>query len=158
MNLKRILRLAFWMVILGSLVVAVRGRAQTPPTGTDRWVGLWQGEVQGVPHVVLTLSDDLESPGGTIVFTAFGPGSTKEHPNIVGHEVRAILHSEVNGNTLLFQVKGIGEPEQPHGNDIHADKCVQRAARMSEMRSDAGRDAPVAIMRSTRGSHHGSSL
>ena len=110
MNLKRILRLAFWMVILGSLVVAVRGRAQTPPTGTDRWVGLWQGEVQGVPHVVLTLSDDLESPGGTIVFTAFGPGSTKEHPNIVGHEVRAILHSEVNGNTLLFQVKGIGNP------------------------------------------------
>lgn len=84
MNLKRILRLAFWMVILGSLVVAVRGRAQTPPTGTDRWVGLWQGEVQVVPHVVLTLSDDLESPGGTIVFTVFGPRQHKGTPEFRG--------------------------------------------------------------------------
>ncbi len=48
MNLKRILRLAFWLVILASLVVAVRGRAQTPPTGTDRWVSVWQGVLEGV--------------------------------------------------------------------------------------------------------------
>ena len=110
MNLKRILRLAFWLVILASLVVAVRGRAQTPQASADKWVGVWQGVLEGVPHVVLTLSNDFESPGGTIVFTVFGPDSTKEHPRVAGHQVRAIMHSEVNGDTLLFQLKGIGNP------------------------------------------------
>jgi len=113
MNLKRILRLAFWLVILASLVVAVRGRAQTLSASGHPWVGVWQGELEGVPGVVLTLSDDIESPGGTIVFTVLATDSTSEHPNIVGHETRAIMHPEVNGDTLLFRVKGIG-----NSNDI----------------------------------------
>jgi hypothetical protein len=111
MNLKRILRLAFWLVIMASLVIAVRGRGQTLPASRHQWVGVWQGELDGVPGVVLTLSDDIESPGGTIVFTVLGPDSTKEHPNIVGHQVRAIMHPKANGDTLLFRVKGLGNPK-----------------------------------------------
>ena len=81
-----------------------------PQASADKRVGVWQGELEGVPGVVLTLSDDVGSPGGTIVFTVLGPDSTKEHPSVAGHQVRAIMHSEVNGDTLLFQLKGIGNP------------------------------------------------
>ena len=99
MNMTRFLRLAFWLVILASLVVAVRGRAQDDvgqkPSPT-KWVGVWQGQLEGIPGVVLTLSDDIETPGGTIVFTILGPDSTKEHPMIVGHEVHAIVHPQIN--------------------------------------------------------------
>jgi hypothetical protein len=111
MTSKTCLRISFWLVILTCAAGAVRGRAQTnfgPQSPKVKWVGVWQGQLEGVPGVVLTLSDDLGTTGGTIVFTVLGPGSTKEHPNIVGHEVHAIMHPQVNGDTLSFQVRRPG--------------------------------------------------
>jgi len=105
MNMKRFLRLAFWLVILASLVVAVRGRAQETRLGEDKWVGVWQGQLEGVPGVTLTLGNDSGTVEGTIVFTALGPGSTREHPNIVAHEVHSVSHAKAEGDTLTFQVK-----------------------------------------------------
>lgn len=111
MTRKTCLRIIFWLVILTCAVVAVRGRAQAnadQQPSRAKWVGVWQGQLEGVPGVVLTLSDDLDTPGGTIVFTVLGPGSTREHPNIVGHEVHAIMHPQVNADTLSFQVRSLG--------------------------------------------------
>jgi hypothetical protein len=67
-----------------------------------RWVGVWQGQLEGVPGVVLTLGDDPGEVSGTIVFTAIRDG------NIAGHATHVILHPHVNGNTLSFQVKRPG--------------------------------------------------
>jgi hypothetical protein len=111
MTRKTCLRIIFWVVILACAIIAMRGHAQTDAGGQTskaRWVGVWQGQLEGVPGVVLTLSDDIETMGGTIVFTVLGTGSTKEHPNIVGHEVHAIMHPQVIADTFSFQVKSPG--------------------------------------------------
>jgi hypothetical protein len=63
---------------------------------------VWQGQLEGVPGVVLTLGDDPGEVSGTIVFTALRNGS------VVGHATHVILHPHVNGNTLSFQVKRPG--------------------------------------------------
>jgi hypothetical protein len=110
MTRKTYLRILFWLVILTCAVIAVRGRAQAVAdqhVSKSRWVGVWQGQLEGVPGVVLTLSDDLETLDGTIVFTVLGPGSTMEHPNMVGHEVHAIMHPKVSADKLSFQIKSL---------------------------------------------------
>lgn len=111
MSVKVYLRIIFWFAILVCLGVGPRGHAQMAAdqqSSRAKWVGVWQGQLEGLPGVVLTLSDDLETPEGTIVFTVLGPGSTKEHPNIAGHEVHAILHPQMNAGTLSFQIKSLG--------------------------------------------------
>jgi hypothetical protein len=116
MSMKICLRLLFWAVILVGLAVAVRGHAQVTAgqqTLSTKWVGVWQGQLEGVPGVVLTLSDDLGTLDGMIVFTVLGPDSTTEHPNIVRHEVHAIMHPQVNADTLSFEVKSLG-----HSGDV----------------------------------------
>ncbi len=79
-------------------------------TSIDRWVGVWQGQLEGVPGVTVTLGNDLGEVNGTIVFTVLGAGSTTGNVEIVGHVVHLLLHPHVYGNTLSFQVN------RPSGN------------------------------------------
>ena len=71
---------------------------------TEKWVGVWQGQLEGIPGVVLTLGDDLGEVSGTIVFTAIRDG------HVAGHATHAILHPHVDSNTLFFKVKRPGDP------------------------------------------------
>jgi len=76
--------------------------AQPDTNGTPvntRWVGVWQGKLEGVPGVVLTLGDDLGDLSGTVVFTAIRDGS------VAGHVTHVIMHPHIDGNRLSFQVK-----------------------------------------------------
>jgi hypothetical protein len=60
--------------------------------------GRLQGQLEGLPGVVLTLGDDLGDVSGTIVFTAIRDGS------VAGHATHVILHPHIEGNKLSFQV------------------------------------------------------
>lgn len=71
-----------------------------------RWVGVWQGQLEDVPGVVLTLGDDLGEVSGTIVFTALRNGI------VAGHAAHVILHPRIVGDTLSFQVKRPGAPSE----------------------------------------------
>jgi hypothetical protein len=68
-----------------------------------RWVGVWQGQLESVPGVVLTLGDDFGDVNGTIVFTLLKNGA------VAGHATHVILHPHVEGNSLSFQVKREGK-------------------------------------------------
>lgn len=90
------------------LVVLISGAALTLSSdaqmsggdaSTAKWVGVWQGELEGFPGVVLTLGDDLGDLSGTIVFTAIRDGS------VAGHVTHAILHPHLGGEGFSFQVK-----------------------------------------------------
>jgi hypothetical protein len=63
---------------------------------------MWQGELEGVPGVVLTVSDDLGDLSGTVVFTALRDGT------VAGHATHAMMHPQADGNMLSFQVKRPG--------------------------------------------------
>ena len=104
--MKKICIFAFCMIALrAGAVAAIPSFAQAGTgitTSDERWVGVWQGQLAGVPGVTITLSDDLGDLNGTIVFTALRDGS------IVGHAVHMILQPHVDGNTLSFKVKRPG--------------------------------------------------
>ncbi len=146
MSRKTCLRIIFWLVILTCAVVAVRGRAQSSASGqasTARWVGVWQGQLEAVPGVVLTLSDDLNSLDGMIVFTVLGPDSTKEHPNIVGHEVHAMMHPQLNADTLSFQIKSLG-----HSTDVVEMTFVLTGASEGQLKCPkCGSAGPIEMIR-----------
>ena len=76
--------------------------AQAGPSSMSsnlKWVGVWQGQLESFPGVVLTLGDDLGELSGTMVFTAIRDGV------IAGHTTHNILHPHLDGNRLYFQVK-----------------------------------------------------
>lgn len=64
-------------------------------------LGVWQGTLDGLPGVTLTLADDTGEIGGSVVFY----GIDGESRRIVVVEPHTLLHPKFEGNTLLFQVK-----------------------------------------------------
>ena len=54
------------IVFLGA-VMAVASVAAAQTTRTAKWLGVWQGDLDGQPSVVLTLADDTGKLGGTVV-------------------------------------------------------------------------------------------
>jgi len=93
------------LVLIACAAVTIPSLAQASPSNTtsnDKWVGVWQGQLEGVPGVTLTLGNDVGDVNGTIVFTALREGS------VVGHAVHVIMHAHADGNVLSFQVKRPG--------------------------------------------------
>ena len=103
---RRLSVLAMSFIALISCVgTAIASKAQ-PDAGstasTAKWVGVWQGELEGFPGVVLTLGDDLGDLSGSIVFTAIRDGV------VAGHVTHVIQHPHVDGESFSFQVKRPG--------------------------------------------------
>lgn len=64
-------------------------------------LGVWQGTLDGLPGVTLTLADDTGEIGGSVVFY----GVDGEARRIVVIEPHTLLRPKFEGNTLLFQMK-----------------------------------------------------
>lgn len=77
----------------------------TAQIGDSSWVGVWQGQLGGLPSVILTLGNDDGTLQGTLVLN----GISREggSPQIAVHETHALLHPSLNGMTLSFAVKGL---------------------------------------------------
>jgi hypothetical protein len=106
--------------ILASLTLAAMlsatAIAQTAAQSIDKpfihpkWMGVWQGNLDGVPAVMLTLADDAGEANGTIVFHAIK--NENGHAYSFSTESHTLIHPRVDGNTISFQVKrGNGSSE-----------------------------------------------
>ena len=90
-------------------ISAVQSHAQT---GSDEsrsnhdWAGVWQGELDGHPSVVLTLADDTGVLGGTVVLNIIQKenGQARE----VAKEPHVLMKPSVDGETLAFQCRKLG--------------------------------------------------
>ncbi|HET6169317.1 MAG TPA: hypothetical protein VFE01_04005 [Terracidiphilus sp.] len=72
----------------------------------SNWVGVWQGELEGLRSVILTLATDDGTLQGTLVLNGInGEGGT---PHIAVRETHLLLHPKLSGMTLSFEVKGLG--------------------------------------------------
>jgi hypothetical protein len=99
-------------IIVSCMIVLATGAATAIPSfaragagitaSNERWVGAWQGQLDAVPGVTITLSNDLGDLNGTIVFTALRGGS------VAGHAVHLVMQPHVDGNVLSFKVKRPG--------------------------------------------------
>jgi hypothetical protein len=106
--------------ILASLVFAAllipAANAQTAAQSIDKpfvhpmWTGVWQGDLEGVPALILTLANDAGEANGTIVFHAIK--NENGHAYSFSTEPHTLIHPRVEGNTLSFQViRGNGSAE-----------------------------------------------
>ena len=115
MNGRIRIRIIFVMALIVCAPATIPSNAQVNPSATsssERWVGVWQGQLEGVPGVTLTLGNDLGEVNGAIVFTVLAAESTAGHAEIAGHEVRILMHPRVEGNSLYFQVKWPGSESE----------------------------------------------
>ena len=75
-----------------------------------KWTGVWQGNLDGVPAVILTVANDAGEVNGTIVFHAIK--NENGHAYSFSTEPHTLIHPRVEGNTLSFQViRGNGSAE-----------------------------------------------
>jgi len=85
-----------------ALLTALPLAAQSPKTSP---LGVWQGTLDGLPGVILTLANDSGEIGGTVVFNALNGDLHK----ILLVEPHTLLHPKLEGNTLNFQIKFAGD-------------------------------------------------
>ncbi|HEY2470225.1 MAG TPA: hypothetical protein VGI45_20675 [Terracidiphilus sp.] len=89
--------------------ICLYGQASTADTQSSqvaaKFVGVWQGELAGLPSVILTLAKDDGTLQGTLVLNGINrDGGT---PHIAVHETHVLLHPNLSGMTLSFTVKGV---------------------------------------------------
>jgi hypothetical protein len=103
------------------------------------WVGVWQGELNGQPSVILTLAQDNGPLEGTVVLNGIRQ-EAGQAPHIVVRQSHVLMHPRIDGNTLSFQLK------RAHGSDPLMDFTVTRADGGNAVIhcSNCGKDAPVA--------------
>jgi hypothetical protein len=106
--------------ILASFTIAAMlstaANAQTAAQSIDKpfvhsmWTGVWQGKLDGVPAVTLTLANDAGEANGTIVFHAIK--NENGHAYSFSTEPHTLIHPRVESNNLFFQViRGNGSAE-----------------------------------------------
>jgi len=109
--MKTMLRI-FACCAITALLAASSAIAQTTAQSIDKplvhpkWTGVWQGTLDGVPSVTLTLADDAGEPNGTIVFHAIK--NDHGHAYSFSTEPHTLIQprfSGTDGNTISFQVK-----------------------------------------------------
>jgi hypothetical protein len=98
----RILAAAF---LISSLVCGLSAESAQPATRPAQWAGVWQGELDGLPSVTLTLANDTGQLGGTLVLNII----EKEDggARIKAREPHVLVHPQLDGNTLSFGVRKI---------------------------------------------------
>ncbi len=68
------------------------------------WLGVWHGELDGQPSVVLTLADDTGALGGTVVLNVLEKEEGGE-THVVRTEPHTLVNPRVDGDVLAFQFK-----------------------------------------------------
>jgi len=92
-----------------ALLIATTLAAQS--TSPFDWVGVWQGELDEIPSVVLTVAQDNGSLEGTLVLNIITRDGTR--PHIVAHEPHTLMQPEVHGARLSFRLKRIDGSSAP---------------------------------------------
>ena len=104
--------LAISFALAASSVAIAQAASQSidKPFIHPAWTGVWQGNLDGVPAVILTLANDAGEANGTIVFHAIK--KENGHAFSFSTEPHTLIHPRIEGNTLSFQViRGNGSAE-----------------------------------------------
>jgi len=90
-------------LFLGIIALALGISANAESPATVPWGGVWQGQLDGQPGVILTLAEDTGTLGGTVVFNMVSREGGQAH--VIGSDAHILLDPQVNGDTLNFKVK-----------------------------------------------------
>lgn len=99
-----------WMALAMALSAAV-GYARTavqPQPANSNWIGVWQGQLDGQPAVILTLAERDGHLDGTAVFNMV---VRQPEPHVIPSEPQMIVSPTIEGNTLHFAINAF--PSKP---------------------------------------------
>ncbi len=124
------------VVVFVLAAVAAAGAALAQAQHAPEWLGVWHGELDGQPSVVLTLADDTGALGGTVVLNVLEKEQGGE-THIVRTEPHALVNPHVEGDVLAFEFK------KPNGDLVNF--TVKRTADGEAMIHclNCGADAPT---------------
>jgi hypothetical protein len=122
------------IIFLGA-VIAVASVAAAQTAQNAKWLGVWQGELDGQPSVVLTLADDTGELGGTVVLNIIQKENGQAR--IVALEPHLLMSPHVQGEALAFQFR------KPDGNLLDFSVRLTAAGRAKIHCSNCGQDAPI---------------
>jgi hypothetical protein len=92
-----------WVVVFVLAAASAAGGAIAQPQHNAEWLGVWHGELDGQPSVVLTLADDTGALGGTVVLNIIEKEDGGAH--IVATEPHTLMNPHVEDEVLTFQFK-----------------------------------------------------
>ncbi len=97
-------------LVLGCLMFVLGGLAAAESNNNANWIGVWEGKLEGLPDVTLTLADDTGEMGGTVVFNAVD----SPHKRIITSKAHLLMHPHIDGSTLSFEVLRAGDSHTVH--------------------------------------------
>jgi hypothetical protein len=107
------MRIGKHFLLAGIAALAFAASAQAP--GVSKWQGVWKGQLDGQPGVILTLvDDDGGQVGGTAVFNMVMRSGGQ--PHVGGNSVHLLQHLQPADNSLAFEVK-VARTSEPR--DLH---------------------------------------
>ena len=85
-------------------LILIAALASGPAAAESPIAGTWQGKLDGVPAVTLTVKEEARGWSGTIVFyKILDDGSG---PRVAGKDTSVLVSPKLDGKVLSFQVKG----------------------------------------------------
>lgn len=131
-------------ITLACLLLALMCAAVAQQANNSPWTGVWQGKLDGVPGVTLTLAQDTGQLSGTLVLNIITRDDVGQ-PHITAMESHTLVNPRIEANTLHFGVKKIdGSSElldfkvalSTNGNaQIHCTNCGEDAPIVDIVRS-----------------------
>lgn len=77
-----------------------------------KWVGVWEGQLDGQPGVTVTLGRDTGDLQGTIVFNVVTRDNGTAH--VIGHDAHVLTNVNLKDATLAFHVIRLGDSQELH--------------------------------------------
>jgi hypothetical protein len=91
-----------WLV-LGLAAIACVLRGQT--SGSERFVGVWRGQMDGLPAVTLNITDEGGGLSGAVVFYLITRSSVMSEPTTsTPGPPEPLFKPRMDGNALVFEV------------------------------------------------------
>ncbi len=95
------MRILMWGIVCVVMIALCCAAAQSDTHAG--WVGVWQGELDSQPSVILTLAEDTGTLEGTLVLNIIKREDGQAR--VVAHEPHVLVHPRLEGLTLSFQLK-----------------------------------------------------
>jgi hypothetical protein len=124
-------------LITWSILFAIGGALSAQPNIHSAWNGVWRGELDGHPGVILTLGDDAGELGGTVVLNMVSRENGK--PRVIGSDIHVLVNPRITGNTLSFPVKRTKD-----GRELQMAVTLAGDGKANMKCLNCGSDAPTA--------------
>jgi hypothetical protein len=120
--------------LLGCLMFVLGTVATAESNNNANWTGVWEGKLEGLPGVRLTLGNDTGELGGTVVFNAVDSA----HNRIITSKAHLLMHPHIEGNTLSFEIWRAGD-----SHAVHVTVKITEAGKAQLICLDCGPERPA---------------